>query len=315
MKNQHRLICLAESPACLMAFLTADITVSCDGGNDKYSTQLKWILDEHQCKTPNSIECNSLKTYIQSPSSLLLTNNNTVLEFRQYCNNIWELPRGFDESLCEKWRCPKEQYQCLTGHCTVPTRILGGNDRWTCPDGSDSIDLLRFAQLSERNVSYIGQSYLNAWKIIVSEHNKPFYNRSSTTPCNSVIEYRCLLANVSDPLNFTINRPCINKTQIGDGVINCYGGLDERDLLTCGNNVHEQRGFDFHCDDEQCIPYHRHCEQRCSNKADSLLCDQLPTLWNSQYPNFTRERVCASSGLNNISDKLFYCDERRPGGK
>ena len=49
--------------------------------------------------------------------------------------------------------------------------------------------------------------------------------------------------------------------------LDCFGGLDERNLLTCGKNDYEQRSFDFHCSNEQCIPYLRLCKDRCSNEC------------------------------------------------
>jgi hypothetical protein len=120
---------------------------------------------------------------------------------------------------------------------------------------------------------------------------------------------------VNDPLNFTINRPCINLTQIGDGIIDCYGGLDERNLLTCGNNIHEQRGFDFHCSDQECIPYRHLCEKRCSNNADNPLCVRLPTLWNSScsYPKKHTD-IClnvATSECYLFNTMGYYCDIQR----
>jgi hypothetical protein len=36
---------------------------------------------------------------------------------------VWDLSRGFDESLCNEWKCPKDQYQCLTGHC-IPIKYV-----------------------------------------------------------------------------------------------------------------------------------------------------------------------------------------------
>jgi hypothetical protein len=242
------------------------------------------------------------------------TDNTTVLSFRQYCNNIWELPRGFDESLCKEWKCPRGQYQCLSGHCTpVEIGLKNYIDDWNCPDASDWFDLLRISQLSEHNIEFLGLSKLEEIKTNRITENNAYYNESSPTSCNYATEYPCLLANVDDPLNFIINRPCVNMTQIGDGVIDCYGGLDERNLLTCGRNIHDKRGFDFHCDDQQCIPYHLHCKERCSNKADNLLCEQLPTLWNSILPNVTRRWVCAASFEGSerdiMKDKWFYCDK------
>lgn len=320
MTKQHRLICSGESPSCLIAPRIGDDTVSCTAADDEYIAQLNWYPSEagHQCKAPNSVQCNILKSYTQSPLSALLPNSSAILPFRHYCNNVWELPRGFDESLCKSWKCPRDQYQCFSGHCIPGGRLKNVFSSWNCPDASDSIDLFRIPQLSEHNIQVITNSTLQEIKSNINALNNEYYQAPSAT-CNIASEYQCLLVNVTDPLNFTINRPCINKTRVGDGVIDCYGGLDERNLLTCGNNAHRKRGFDFHCDDQECIPYHRHCEQRCSNKADSLLCDQLPALWNSRYPDTTRKRLC-SVNLNGeeqkfLRDKQFYCDSQRPTGE
>lgn len=97
--------------------------------------------------------------------------------------------------------------------------------------------------------------------------------------------------------------------------IDCYGGLDERNVLSCGHSISQQRGFDFHCSNEQCIPYSEHCHQRCSNGADALLCDQLPAL------NIPLCRDFENFGCNGVIDEQckpfgideFYCDYSRIG--
>jgi hypothetical protein len=312
MKNKHRFHCSEELSNCLSVFDMGDMQTGCDAGTDEYIKQLKWILAEHKCTTPNSIECNVLKTYIQSPLSILSTKNSEVLLFREYCNTVWHLSKGFDESLCNEWKCPKDQYQCLTGHC-IPIKYVTDqyNDDWNCPDASDNVGIMGITQLSEHNIKIISDIVLGRIKSMVNEMNTlPFYGF-----CNIRKEYACILANVNDSLNFTINRPCINLTQIGDGIIDCYGGLDERNLLTCGNNTDEQRGFDFHCSDQQCISYHLHCEDRCSNGADILLCDQLQTLWNPNGTKRTRRDICetyhAASDLFYASK--YYCQSSRRG--
>jgi hypothetical protein len=289
-----------------------DADRKCYAGVDEYITPLKWILADHKCTAPNSIECNVLKTYIQSPSSILSTKNNEVRLFREYCDTAWDLPRGFDESLCNEWKCPKDQYQCLSGHC-VPIKYINDmhNLDWNCPDASDYTDILGITQRSEHNIRIIDGYILQAKKYRIIGDS--WFPMPFNSLCNISKEYGCILNNVNDPLNFTINRPCINLTQIGDGIIDCYGGLDERNLLTCGNNIDEQRGFDFHCSDQECIPYRLHCLQRCSNKADTLLCDQLQTLWNSncQYP--TRQYLCSRSDeqCDLFGFGSYYCDPTR----
>jgi hypothetical protein len=209
----------------------------------------------------------------------------------------------------------------LTGHCISIKYITDeyltdhNNYDWNCPDASDNIGLLGITQLSEHNIKIIDDSVLQKKKknIEGDEYVKPI---TFNNFCNISKEYGCILANVNDPLNFTINRPCINLTQIGDGIIDCYGGLDERNLLTCGNNTDEQRGFDFHCSDQQCIPYHNLCEERCSNKADSLLCDQLPSF---QHPSCLDLEAPHKILCMYVDDKLcdigtkYYCDISRIG--
>ncbi len=312
MKNKHRFDCTGNLSYCLLVFDMGDWQSTCHSGVDEYITPLKWILAEHKCTAPNSIECNVLKTYIQSPLSILSTKNSKVLLFREYCDTVWHLSRGFDESLCNEWKCPKDQYQCLTGHC-IPIKHVTGqiNNDWHCPDASDYIELWGITQRSEHNIQIISDSLLQ------EKRNTLIYTRDFSLPfhifCNISKQYGCILNNVTDPLNFTINRPCINLTQIGDGIIDCYGGLDERNLLTCGNNTDKQQGFDFHCSDQECIPYHLQCKKQCSNKADSLLCDQLPTFWNStcKLPRCTR--ICADGEQRSylFGRNSYYCDFTR----
>jgi hypothetical protein len=70
-----------------------------------------------------------------------------------------------------------------------------------------------------------------------------------------------------------LNRPCINLTKLGDGYIDCYGGLDERNVLNC--SAYEQLGFSFKCDNSDlCIRQINRCRtiQRCRNGEDNYLC-------------------------------------------
>ncbi|CAF0855531.1 unnamed protein product [Adineta steineri] len=187
MTQKHRLDCLDDQSMCISTKQIGNhMTPDCPNGNDEFISSLKWNLLFYKCTKFNLAQCKVLKAYIQSPSSVSKLKHEEVLLFRQYCDTKWQLSMGFDESQCREWKCPADQYQCLSGHC-IPLVL----------------------------------------------------------------------------------------SKIGDGIIDCYGGLDERNLLSCGNNTEQQRGFDFHCDNQECIPFHRHCQQRCSNENDSLLCDKL----------------------------------------
>jgi hypothetical protein len=131
---------------------------------------------------------------------------------------------------------------------------------WDCPHASDDIDIFKIIELSEHNARLHSQAWL--WERKEDRIASKYSVSPSLFPtlCNRTTEYECILVSVYDPLNFTVNRPCINLTQIGDGVIDCYGGLDEQNILSCGNITSQQRGFDFHCSDQECIPYHRQCK-------------------------------------------------------
>ena len=316
MKNKHRLNCDGELSLCLLVSEIATTTYRCLAGDDIYIKQLKWFLPDRKCRTPNSIECNVLKTYIQSPSSVLTMDYNKVLLFRQYCDTLWQLPKGFDESLCKNWKCPRDLYQCHTGHCTRINNVF--NSEWNCPDASDSIGLFGITQLSKHNAELFGCWSIQWLKYNLLDRTNNSYRSPFYKFCDVSKEYGCILANVTNPSNFTINRPCINVTQIGDGIIDCYGGLDERNLLSCGDHLYDQRGFDFHCGDQECIPFHLQCQKRCSNNADSLLCDQLKTILNPScmYPDDHRctfyydDEFCDPSPYRRVD---YYCDQTRAG--
>jgi hypothetical protein len=313
-KSSHRFYCDAVRIESIPITLIGTSNAQCHNGADEYLPQLSWNLADHKCTKSNAIECKVLRDYIQSSSLILRTENSKTLVFRQYCDTMWQLPNGFDESFCNEWKCPRDQYQCLTNHC-IPINYVTNQAKygdWHCPDASDKIGLFRITQLSEHNTRLIDQNQLQEIKEFFE--SKRHQNKIPFgTICNLTKEYGCILANVKEPFNFKVNPPCINLTQIGDGKIDCYGGLDERNLLTCGNNTSQQRGFDFHCNDQECIPYNRHCQLRCSNSEDSLLCDQLPSHIYPHCINTTREQMCDSTaiGCKESPNDLYYCDLSR----
>jgi hypothetical protein len=125
---------------------------------------------------------------------------------------------------------------------------------WDCSDASDEQRL--FLQIND----------------FVDEHNKKLLNftekktrcferyseQALSNICNITLEYPCLLANVDEPLNFTLNRPCIQLEQIGDERADCLGKSDERNLLKCGSDV---LGWSFGCTgtENTCTPYINFC--------------------------------------------------------
>jgi hypothetical protein len=312
-KQKHRLNCLGKRPMCLPVSKIGEDFAQCQDAEDEYLKLLRWKLTDHKCTASNSLECTVLKTYIQSPSTLLTIRNINILLFRQYCDTVFQLSMGFDESLCTEWICSNDHYQCLSGHCTPISFMIDRDQRdWQCPDASDKLAFFRTMELSQHNARFVSLFQLSGTNNYVADYIEQYTGFFKI--CQLGEEYGCLLAGVDEPLNFTLNRPCINLTQIGDGIIDCYGGLDERNTLICGNNTFQQRGFDFHCNYQECIPYSQLCEQRCSNGTDSLLCDKIPSLRNPLCRNSSRSEICdislqLSCQLPPVHD--YYCDYQR----
>ena len=312
-QQQHRLKCSYEnSSICLSIDLIGNAYASCEELNDEQIVRLKWSLHEHLCRKDNFHECNILRHYISSSLPSMI--NEKMIPFRRYCDGSFDIAKGFDESSCKEWKCPRDNYQCLSGHCIPRDLLISERFQWICPDASDSIGFFRLQNLSHHNSQIVDYSYL-----VTKMFRLEFGYRPFPEICDFKSEYGCVLADVDEPLNFTVNRPCIHLSQIGDGIIDCYGGLDERNLLTCGKNDYEQRGFDFHCSNEECIPYRRLCKDRCSNNADDLLCVQLQTFkdpycrYNVHIDACTHLNFphgCYTNGIGN-----YYCDARRPSKK
>ena len=95
--------------------------------------------------------------------------------------------------------------------------------------------------------------------------------RYSTQPfsnfCNISREYPCFLNYVTNPLDIVGNRPCIQLTQIGDHVPDCYEAQDEKNTLADENGGMIR--FSIRCGQYH-IKYSVVCETDACN--DSKLC-------------------------------------------
>jgi hypothetical protein len=70
-------------------------------------------------------------------------------------------------------------------------------------------------------------------------------------------------------LDIQTNRPCINLTQIGDGVEDCYNAYDEKNTFTANSDVGDMWGFHLRCGNNY-ISYPTACEQR--SNCTQILC-------------------------------------------
>ncbi|CAF0902424.1 unnamed protein product [Didymodactylos carnosus] len=272
--QKHRFNCLRDELTCLLPSAIGDGHNHCKEHQDETNEEKRLDLTkDYKCQRRHTSECKRLKNYIiESWQVATGENKRQQILFRQYCDSLWDFPMGYDEQsfLCRKWQCPKEYYQCESGQCIPTNWVL--NRIWDCSDASDEIGVLTVIKQSKHNTALQLDISQKLFSLVL-------YSSISRFPlnlCHHLEEYGCILANVQNPLNFTLNHVCIAKSKIGDGQIDCYGGLDERNVLGCGGNINKQRGFDFHCHVEQCISYKHQCRERCWNGEDKLLCEEIP---------------------------------------
>ncbi|CAF4127999.1 unnamed protein product, partial [Adineta steineri] len=167
--------------------------------------------------------------------------NDIQLLFQRHCDSIWDTMDGNDERNCSYWKCSSNKYQCReTGQCIDRTWICDGE--FDCNNGDD-----------ERNCS----RFSTGWTL--------------QSKCNQSTEYFCITFDFLS--NTTFNRPCIHNNKIGDEKIDCLGGYDERNLLSCSD--HQMLGDRFMCDNQtKCIALHKICNgfTDCFDQTDELIC-------------------------------------------
>ncbi|CAF3477340.1 unnamed protein product [Rotaria socialis] len=282
--QKHRFQCSETEQTSLTVMSIGDNRADCKKSNyDEYSEKHNTELNHLKCVSRDSADCIFIRQYI-AESSIEDTNNtekvDNSMKFWNYCDSYWEKSYGADETDCHQWKCPshytsKEFYQCRSGQCISNNWLCNGE--WDCSDGSDEegIQLLTEHTIGEHNLKLFQLLKTNLTQLknrcLKKNSERPF-----TQFCDRETEYPCLLANVDDPMNFRLNRPCINLRQLGDGRADCYGGLDERNILNC--STHEQLGFGFKCNiNDRCLRRSQQCtiNHRCFNGNDRLLCIYL----------------------------------------
>ncbi|CAF4935428.1 unnamed protein product [Rotaria socialis] len=282
--QKHRFRCSETEQTSFTVMSIGDNRVNCKKSNhDEYSEKYNVELNHIKCVSRDSADCIFFRQYI-AESSIEDTDNtekvDNSMKFWNSCDSYWEKSYGADETDCHQWKCPshytfKEFYQCRSGQCISENRLCDGV--WDCSDGTDEegIQLLTEHTVGEHNLKLFQLLKTN----LTQQKNRCLKEnsvRSFAQLCDITTEYPCLLANVDDPLSFRLNRPCINLRQLGDGRVDCYGGLDERNILNCTS--HKQLGFGFKCNsNDSCIQRKQQCitDNRCLNGNDRLLCIYL----------------------------------------
>ncbi|CAF1021023.1 unnamed protein product [Rotaria sp. Silwood1] len=235
--GRHRFQCFNDQRKCLQLIRLGTGNADCSNSYDEswygIGTDLRLQLPCFKEVTNN---CRLVKTYIQQ-SSIWNSNNNSSfvnlqqqesssrMPFRRYCDSFWNLDNHIDEmpSSCQYWICQNDQYQCRTGQCIALDWVCDGE--WDCSDASDEEAILLTENLSYHNARL--PNLLSQIKKCRERYSKSPFSKI----CNTSFEFGCYLSRVSNPLDIQLNRPCINLTQIGDGLEDCYNAYDEKNTL------------------------------------------------------------------------------------
>jgi hypothetical protein len=274
--GRHRFQCFNDQHKCLPLRWLGTGTPDCSNSYDEswYGTAASLPIMA-PCFKGLTTDCHRSKAYIQQSSSTNSNNNTSLitpeqqepmnrLPFLWYCNTFWNLPNNVDEksSSCQHWICMNNQYQCRTGQCIEIEWICDGE--WDCSDASDEESIMLIEKWSIHNIRLPNlPSQL--------EKCRERYSKSSFSKiCNTSFEFGCYLSKVSDPLDIQLNRPCINLTQIGDGVEDCYNAYDEKNtFITNRLSAEAMWGFDFRCRSNH-NPYYDACS--LTNNCTEILC-------------------------------------------
>jgi hypothetical protein len=311
--QRYRFYCSADEPTCLSVTALGNLQSDCKNNYDELWFGTSTKLVNINCNKLWKDQCEILQQYIERSwtfNNVSEVSKQLQLPFRHYCDTVWNLASKEDENLneCqESWICPDEQWRCGTGQCIDEKWVLDGE--WDCFDASDEDNI--FSQLiTDRNLQVVPLSTLINRSIELSE-SKPF-----SKICNLTTELPCFPLNFSNPLDDLKHnrRPCINLSRIGDGHIDCYGAIDERNTIPhCSQPT--MLGYNFKCNSsEQCIPYWDHCLGfRCATLSD----DQFWCEHRKNTTNYTdyKDSVCFDGKLmknrrcNRVSDCSFGEDE------
>ncbi|CAF1312799.1 unnamed protein product [Rotaria sordida] len=316
--QKYRFKCSDKEHACFLPDTIGNGNSDCILSNrDEYVVEQDLLLSTIKCTERNSNDCKFLRKYIEDStlsSFVQITNSSNELSmikpltankirFRDYCNSFWDMNYGYDETLCKEWKCPSDYFQCQTGQC-IPLKWLC-NGIWDCSDGSDEEAFQLITELTLHNSILISDLKLKKEECKQVNRIRPF-----NTFCNSTTEFPCIRSDaIKNPFNFTLSKPCIPLSKIGDDDIDCLGGIDERNKFSCASN--EMLGFNYYCQasflkntsQSHCLSTDRLCKIHCPDNEDDFMC-----FYERYVTNETKLR-CDNETTIDYTEHLndFYC--------
>ncbi|CAF1660581.1 unnamed protein product, partial [Rotaria sp. Silwood1] len=277
--GRHRFRCFNGEHNCLPLHGMGNTHDECSNMFDElwYGT-VNIITKDGYCGKQDITACKALREYIKMSSTNITVSNYSLehsessisltnIAFRRYCDSFWDMDAQADElpSYCRYWVCPKYEYQCQTGQCIPAEWVCDGV--WDCSDASDEEAIVLIKTWSSHNTN------LYNLENRTEQCRKKYSQLPFSKICNVSFEFGCYLSRVLNPLDIVTNRPCINLTQIGDGVEDCYNAYDEKNTIPIGSTM---LGFRLRCENRfmdhlfACLDGADHnCTQvLCSNHRD-----------------------------------------------
>lgn len=273
--GRHRFQCFDAQYKCLpTAFLGTGIS-ECSNEYDesRYGTGIPIQLD-FPCYKEQTVNCHHVKDYVQQSAATNASHNESFMNaqkptdrilFRSYCDSFWDSKAHVDEksSFCRHWICQDDQYQCQTGQCIELDWLCDGE--WDCTDASDEEAFVLIHEWSSHN------RRVPNFSTQLEKCRAKYFRTPFSTICNTSFEFGCYRSKVSNPLDIRTNRPCINLTQIGDGVEDCYNAYNEKNTFTAASYVGGMWGFHFRCENDHKI-YLDACHPSIQKNCSDLFC-------------------------------------------
>ncbi|CAF1128040.1 unnamed protein product [Adineta ricciae] len=297
--GRHRFQCHNNERKCLpVTKLDTKKTFFCSNRYDKswYGNGIP-LQNQLRCKPEETTDCHHIKNFQQQ-------NLKGRMFFQSHCDTFWDSDTHIDEmsSSCQYWVCRDYQYQCRTGQCIPENWVCDGE--WDCPDASDEEGFVLIEKTSKHN------NRLPNFQSLLEKCREKYSKSPFSNVCNTSFEFGCYLSQVPNPLNVSLYRPCINLTQIGDRIVDCYNAYDERNTFSINSNMRRMWGLHFLCADKH-LSYESACTHllnctdiQCSyNRDETGLC--------SDKNDFVclKENQCKKNGWCNGTFDCFYGED------
>ena len=269
-RSYFRFSCSREQPSSLPVSALGNLELNCKNKFDEFWMGTGISLAKLQCRQQSIGDCQFLRHYIQTASMFDHSADERVVStltipFRSFCDTFWDYSSKADEDreLCARyWMCLPNQWRCRSGQCINVEWLL--DRQWDCSDASDEHALFVFDHHLQPHNRLLNQPYE-----LESIFDRLYDNIPLVSLCDSRKEFACYRLNSS--VSFEQNESmhyCLPSEKLGDGHVDCLGGVDEQNTLNDCQSV-TMLGENFRClSSEVCIPYRSLCQKRCPNPID-----------------------------------------------